>query len=356
MATSIQLTRPNDFHHHLRDGDMLKYTVPHCFNNFKNVVVMPNLVPPITTIQSALKYRERILSNLDSDGLIKDANPLIKDANPLIKDANPLMTLYLSKEIPLEDLRNFKNVKEMIGIKFYPKNATTNSQYGIEDVNDFFSIFKVMEEEDIPLMIHGETIKPNVDIFKKEKVFIKEELTKILENFPKLRIILEHITTKEAVDFVEKHNIHATITPHHLLLDRNDIFKNGINPHLYCLPILKKSKDREALVKAATSGKSNFFLGTDSAPHIEKNKLSSCGCAGVFNSLVANEIVIQIFEDNNSLHNLDNFLSLNGSRFYKLCINKEKITYIKESWKVDDKIGDIVPLMCGKELNWKKLK
>ena len=318
---------------------MLKYTGPHCFNNFKNVVIMPNLVPPITTIKSALKYRDRIKSHIPES---------------LNNKANPLMTLYLSKEIPIEDLKGFKNFKEMIGIKFYPKNATTNSQYGIENINEFFYIFKIMEEEDIPLMIHGETIKPNVDIFKKEKIFIKEELTTILQNFPKLRIILEHITTKEAVDFVEKHNIHATITPHHLLLDRNDIFKNGINPHLYCLPILKKSKDRDALVKAAISGKSNFFLGTDSAPHIEKHKLSSCGCAGIFNSLVANEIIIQIFEENNSLHNLDNFLSINGSKFYKLELNKEKITYVKEKWTVDEKIGDIVPLMSTKELNWKK--
>ena len=302
----MKIRKPNDFHHHLRDDELLHLTVPHCFSNFKNVIVMPNLVPPVTTIKQAMEYRERIL-NLDQNS------------------GNPMMTLYFSKKLLQEDLRNFKSNPFMHGIKYYPKNATTNSNFGIQDIKEVFNILKIMEEEEIPLLIHGESIKFNVDIFDKEKVFIKEELNLIISEFPKLRVVLEHITTKEAVEFVRKHNLHATITPHHLLLDRNDIFRNGINPHLYCLPILKRSEDKCALIEAATSGESNFFLGTDNAPHLEVSKLTCCGCAGIFNSPVAVELVTQIFEDNNSLENLEKFISTNGADFYNLPYYEECI-------------------------------
>tara|TARA_A100001388_G_C28708239_1_gene469830 strand:+ start:138 stop:1145 length:1008 start_codon:yes stop_codon:yes gene_type:complete len=332
---SIEIRQPNDFHHHLRDGDMLNITAKECFDRFNNVIVMPNLIPPITTIQQAINYRSRI-KNINIKG-------------------NPMMTLYLNKNIKEKDLRDFKNYDFMTAIKYYPKSATTNSEFGISNISEIYDILKIMEEEDIPLLIHGESIKEGVDIFHREKVFLKEELTGITENFPKLRIVLEHITTKEAVDFVLKYNIHATITPHHLLLDRNDIFKNGINPHLYCLPILKKKVDREALVNAATSGKSNFFLGTDSAPHLKHNKLSCCGCAGIFNTTVAIEVITEIFEKSNMLDKLEQFVSLNGSDFYKLKYNDKIIKIVEEEWEVPEQYGEIVPLYCGKKLKWKYL-
>lgn len=332
----MKIRKPNDFHHHLRDNDFLSLTVPHCFSNFKNVIVMPNLVPPVTTIKQAMEYRERIL-NLDKNY------------------GNPMMTLYFSKNLKPEDLRNFKSNQFMHGIKYYPKNATTNSNFGIQDIKDVFHILKIMEEEEIPLLIHGESIKFNIDIFDKEKVFIQEELNLIISEFPKLRVVLEHITTKEAVEFVTKHNLHSTITPHHLLLDRSDIFRNGINPHLYCLPILKRSKDRQALVEAATSGEKNFFLGTDNAPHLEENKLTCCGCAGIFNSPVAVELVTQIFEENNSLYNLEKFISTNGADFYNLPYNEEYIEIKKEEWKVPEKYGNVVPLYAGKTIKWKQI-
>ena len=238
MSVSIiKIRKPNDFHHHLRDREMLKITVPNCFKKFKNVVVMPNLIPPIISIDQALKYRKLILKYDNYDG-------------------NPLMTLYLHKNIKIDDLINFKKHKEMIGIKFYPKNATTNSTHGTDKIENMSKILQIMEKYNIPLLIHGESTKYNdtlkrVDVFKREKVFIEIELKNIIKKYPKLRIVLEHISTKHAVDFVLKHNIYATITPQHLILDRNDIFEGGIRPHHYCLPILKKSKDKEALVLAS---------------------------------------------------------------------------------------------------------
>ena len=332
----IKIRKPNDFHHHLRDGDILSFTTEHCFKNFKHVIVMPNLLPPVTTIKQARDYKERITQNN-------------------IYNGNPMMTLYFNKDLQESELRAIKDNPFIYGIKYYPKNATTNSKFGIETIESVFHILKIMEEEDIPLLIHGESIQINVDIFDKEKVFIENELTKIISNFPRLRIVLEHISTKESVDFVLKHDIHATITPHHLLLDRNDIFRNGINPHLYCLPILKRNNDKLALVEAAISGKKNFFLGTDNAPHTESSKLTSCGCAGIFNSPVSVELVTQIFSECNALHNLEQFMSTNGCDFYKLQYNDEYITLKKEEWTVPLKYKNIVPLYSGKTIKWKQV-
>ena len=211
-----------------------------------------------------------------------------------------------------------------------------------------------MEDEDIPLLIHGETNNPKIDIFKKEEYFIKNELQIIIKKFPKLRIVLEHISTKIAVNFVLKYNnIYATITPHHLVLDRNDIFYRGIHPHLYCLPILKKREDKMCLIKAAISGNSKFFLGTDNAPHLEKDKISSCGCAGIFNSPVAIEIITELFDKNNSLYNLEKFMSTNGCDFYKIPYNKEYICLKKEDWIVPNRYGNLIPLYNGKKIKWK---
>tara|TARA_B100000035_G_scaffold313678_1_gene327950 strand:- start:5746 stop:6744 length:999 start_codon:yes stop_codon:yes gene_type:complete len=329
----ITIRKPNDFHHHLREKELLQLTVKSCFDKFHYVVVMPNLKKPITTLKEALEYRKTIL-NIDNRG-------------------DPLMTLYLSKNIPIQDLLEFKQYPEMIGIKYYPKSATTNSQQGVSEIEDVFNILKIMEDQGIPLLVHGEKIGCHIDIFHREKIFLKNELTLIITKFPNLKVILEHISTKEAVDFVINHDLYATITPHHMLLDRNDIFQHGINPHLYCLPILKKREDREALLNAATSGKKNFFLGTDSAPHIEENKLSSCGCAGIFNSPVAIEIITELFEENDSLNVLENFISINGCECYNLPYNTETVDIIKESWKVPDKYDNVVPLYTGKIIKWK---
>lgn len=331
--TEIKIRKPNDFHHHLRDGNLLELTSTECFNRFNYVIVMPNLVPPIETIDQAIKYRIRI-TNINSKG-------------------NPLMTLYLSKNLKEVDLRAFKYYDYIIGIKYYPKSATTNSEFGVVNLKEIFPILKIMEEENIPLLIHGESIKKGIDIFEKEHVFLEEELTIIVNEFPRLRIVLEHISTKKAVDFVLKHNIHATITPHHLLLDRNDIFCNGINPHLYCLPILKRSTDREALLNAALSGKPNFFMGTDSAPHTEDKKLTCCGCAGIFNCTVAVEVVTQLFDSYNRLENLEKFISTNGCDFYQLKYSNKYIALNKEEWTVPEKYDNIVPLCAGKKLKWK---
>ena len=235
----IKIRKPNDFHHHLREKELLKLTTKICFDKFHNVVVMPNLKNPIITIKQAMEYRENILK--------------------LDKRGNPLMTLYLNKDIPLDDLYNFKKYPEMIGIKYYPKSATTNSQDGVKNLESVTNILKIMEVQKIPLLVHGENVARNIDIFHREKVFLKNELTTIINTFPNLKVILEHISTKESVDFVLEHNLYATITPHHIVFDRNDIFRNGINPHLYCLPILKKMDDKKALLSAAISGKKNFF-------------------------------------------------------------------------------------------------
>ena len=329
----IKIHKPNDFHHHLREDTLLKLTTKNCFDKFNHVIVMPNLKTPITTIKQALEYREKILE--------------------LDKRGNPLMTLYLNTNIPISDLYKFKNHPEMIGIKYYPKSATTNSHEGVSNIENVFNILEIMEIEQIPLLIHGENISCNVDIFHREKVFLKNELLVIINKFPKLKVILEHISTKESVEFVLKYDLYATITPHHIVLDRNDIFKGGINPHLYCLPILKKMEDKDALLKAALSGKKNFFLGTDSAPHIEENKLSSCGCAGIFNSPVAVEIITEIFEENDCLNKLEGFISTNGCDCYNLPYSEEKIEIIKQTWEVPEKYDNIVPLYTGKILKWK---
>ena len=328
----IKIRKPNDFHHHLRDYKTLEVSVKHCFRHFKNAIVMPNLIPPVTTIAQALEYRNRIKLYDDSDG-------------------NPMMTLYLHEDIQMQDLLNFKNHKEMFGIKLYPQNVTTNSNEGVANIDGFYHIFKVMEQEDIPLLIHGEA--RNVDIFKKEAAFIESTLPKIIESFPKLRIVLEHISTKEAVDFVLNNDIHATITPQHLIMDRNDIFKGGINPHHYCLPILKKHEDKKALQEVALSGNPKFFLGTDNAPHSESRKLSCCGCAGIFNSPVAVQIVAELFHNNDKLDNLEKFISTNGCDFYGLPYNEEYITLREEPWVVPEKYGDFVPLMAGETLVFK---
>ena len=246
----------------------------------------------------------------------------------------------------------FSKTSFLAGVKYYPKAATTNSHEGVSKLSEVEHILKIMEDKGVPLLIHGESIDKGVDIFHKEREFLMNELKYIVNDYPRLQIVLEHITTKDAVDFVLKHNIHATITPHHMLLDRNDIFNNGINPHHYCLPILKKSLDKDALIKAATSGASNFFLGTDSAPHAKHSKLSSCGCAGIFNSPVAVEVTTQIFDTVGKLEMLERFMTTNGCDFYGLEYPKEYVKIEERTWTVPNEMNNVVPLCAGQNLNW----
>lgn len=335
----FRIRKPNDFHHHLRENELLPLTTKHCFDKFHHVIVMPNLEKPIISIKQALEYRKKI-RELDRRG-------------------NPLMTLYLHQDITNDDLLDFKNHPELIGIKYYPFGITTNSQHGGCGnglIERMYPIIKVMEKEGIPLLIHGENISPKVDIFDREKVFLTDELTNLIEKFPNLKIILEHITTIEAVKFVLDNDIYATITPHHLTIDRNAMFKNGINPHLFCKPILQRMQDRQALITAAFSGKRNFFLGTDSAPHIESKKLTSCGCAGIFNSPVAVEQLIQLSEDfmeKPNLNNLEKFMSTNGCDCYNLPYNEDFIEISQTNWKVPEKYGEVVPFLAGSNMKYK---
>ncbi len=345
----ITIIQPDDYHHHFRDGEMLSLTVKKAAEKFGKVIVMPNLVPPITTIEMVFEYKQRI-----QDEMNKNSNENI---------FMPLMTLYLTNNTSVELIEQASLIDWIIGFKYYPKNATTNSEEGITNIYEIHKQLGALEKYNVPLLIHGETTIGGIDIFDRESVFINIIMHKLIKEYPRLKIVLEHITTETAVDFVlnSPRNIGATITPHHLLLNRNDIFRNGINPHHYCLPILKRLKDQKILIEAATSGNPKFFLGTDSAPHLEHKKLSSCGCAGIFNTPVAIEICASIFEKNNALNKLEAFTSINGANFYRLPINNKKITLIKNKWQVPSKYyfnclydnnNAIVPLMSDKILEW----
>ena len=313
MAKKLILRKPNDMHVHFRDNDFLDLIVPETDKIYENCIVMPNLIPPITSGQMANDYLIRIKKHIK-------------------KNLNPLMTLYLTENINVDDMISaFKN-KVIFALKLYPKGATTNSEHGIKNFKKISSILSKMEENNIPLLIHGEDTDKDVDIFDREKSFIDKYLTKLIASFPKLRIVLEHITTCDAVQFVkENNNIGATITPHHLASNRNDMLVGGIKPHLYCLPILKRRNHQEALIKIATSGNKKFFLGTDSAPHDIKLKENECGCAGVFNTINSIEIIAQIFDQNNCLKNLESFVSTNSSNFYKIPKNHRKISLEKKN-------------------------
>ena len=312
----IKITKPDDWHVHFREGDMLKLAVPQTFKKFGRAVVMPNLTDPVTSIKDVINYKKII------ENEIPDYNKFI-----------PLMTVYLTENINIDEIiEGYKN-KLVFGAKLYPVGVTTNSNSGVNDISKIIPMLEAMSQIGMPLLIHGESNNPSVDIFDREKYFIDNVLDDLIKKIPNLKITLEHITTKDAVDYVRdnKNNLAASITPHHLALNRNSIFKNGVRPHYFCLPILKRERHREALLEAATSGDRCFFLGTDSAPHNIKFKESACGCAGVFNSPNAIEIITQIFENSKSLDQLEDFISLNGSIHYKLDFNKEKIILQKSA-------------------------
>jgi dihydroorotase len=321
----LTIRRPDDWHVHFRDQAMMRLVMPYTAAVFARAIVMPNLKPPITTKAEAAAYRQRIL-----------------DAVPEGLKFTPLMTLYLTDEVDVEDLRQGFEEKIYTAAKLYPAHATTNSAHGVRDIAKLAPAFKVMEKIGMPLLLHGEVTAPETDIFDREKIFIDTALTQLLKNFPGLKIVLEHITTRDAVDFIKEqaaqHKLGATITPHHLHINRNAMFDGGIRPHFYCLPVAKREEHRKALIKAATSGAACFFLGTDTAPHTAKAKESACGCAGIFCAPHALEDYVQIFDMEDALDRFEAFASLNGPRFYGLAPNEEKIYLVREEPKVRESI------------------
>lgn len=326
-STEIIITKPDDWHVHLRQGDLLKQTVADYTFAFGRIVVMPNLQPPITNVASALAYLEDIQRHIAKNSALQ-----------------PCMTLYLTDTTTVADIQQAANHADIIGCKLYPANATTNSASGVSNIFALYHIFAEMEKQQLPLLIHGEVTNSDVDIFEREKIFIDTILDDIVQNFPHLPIVLEHITSKHAVDYVRSAsaNIGATITAHHLLGNRNHMLVGGIKPHWYCLPILKKSSDQQALIQAATSGESKFFIGSDSAPHSRQNKESDCGCAGCYTAPHAIELYTMVFDAADKLENLEKFLSINGAKFYKLPVNTQKICIKKIPWQVPDYIECMV--------------
>jgi dihydroorotase len=340
--STLTLIRPDDWHVHLRDGVVLADVVPHTAAQFARAIVMPNLKPPVVTTAMAAAYRERILA-----------------AVPQGMKFEPLMTLYLTDNTPPDEIRRATESGFVKGVKLYPAGATTNSDAGVTDIQRCMRTLEVMQETCLPLLIHGEVTDHEVDVFDREAAFIDRILQPLRKSLPELRVVFEHITTKDAVDYVRDADgeIAATITAHHLMYNRNAIFQGGIRPHYYCLPILKREVHRQALVDAATSGSPRFFLGTDSAPHPKGLKEHACGCAGCYTALHAMELYAEVFEAVNALDKLEGFASLFGPDFYRLPRNTEQVTLQKREWVIPNELtlGDtvLVPLDAGRSLAWK---
>jgi dihydroorotase len=340
---TLSITRPDDWHLHLRDDGQMRAVLVHSARRFARAIVMPNLKPPVATTRMALDYRDRILASL-----------------PPGMRFEPLMTLYLTDATSPAEIRKARK-GGVHGVKYYPAGATTHSAAGVTDIARCYGAIEMMEEVDLPLLVHGEVTDPEVDVFDKERVFIDRVLNPISHRFPRLRIVLEHITTREAVDFVKDApgNIAATITVHHMLLNRNALFRGGIRPHHYCLPILKREIHRSAVVEAATSGNPRFFLGTDSAPHSRPDKETACGCAGIFTAHAAIELYAEAFERAGALDKLEAFASFNGPDFYRLPRNKDRITLKKESWTAPATLpfadDVLVPLRAGENISWRMM-
>jgi dihydroorotase len=338
----LTLTRPDDWHLHVRDGDALGAVVPHTAQQFGRAIIMPNLQPPVTTTGQAIAYRERILAAVPGDNRF-----------------TPLMTLYLTNKTTADDIIEARASKLVQAVKLYPAGATTHSAAGVTDISKTYAVLETMEEQDLPLLVHAEVTDPHVDVFDREPVFISRHLAPLIEQFPKLRVVLEHVTTREGIQFVTgaPATVAATITAHHLLLNRNAMFRGGLQPHAYCLPVLKRESHREALLAAATSGNSKFFLGSDSAPHTRERKESACGCAGIYTAHAALELYAQAFEDAGALDRLENFASHFGPDFYDLPRNTDRITLEKQDWQVPDSYpmsgSSLVPLFAGETLHWR---
>ncbi len=337
----LTITRPDDWHVHLRDGAELNNTVAHTARYFGRAIVMPNLSPAVTTTEAALAYRQRILDQLTADSTFK-----------------PLMTLYLTDNTAPEEITRAKASGQIFGVKLYPAGATTNSESGVTAVENIYPCLEVMSELGLPLLIHGEVTQDSIDIFDREKIFIDTILSTICSHFPALKVVLEHITTKQAVEFVStaSDNIGATITPQHLLYNRNHMLVGGIRPHYYCLPILKRNEHQQALLDIVASGNNKFFLGTDSAPHATNAKENACGCAGCFSAHAALELYAEVFDDLNALDKLEAFSSFNGPDFYELPRNTDMVTLSKTSWQAPEfyQFADqqITPLRANEQLLW----
>ncbi|PIQ37344.1 MAG: dihydroorotase [Lysobacterales bacterium CG17_big_fil_post_rev_8_21_14_2_50_64_11] len=341
QAQSLILRQPDDWHTHLRDGEMLRAVVGHSARQFARAIVMPNLRPPITTIAAARSYRDRIQAAAGDHGF------------------TPLMTAYLSDDIDADEIARGFAQGVFTACKLYPANATTNAEHGVTAIASIHRVLERMQTIGMPLLIHGEVTEPDVDIFDREAVFIERVLTPLLRDFPALKVVLEHITSDDAVQFVSAAtaNVAATITPHHLALSRNALFAGGLRPHLYCLPVLKRERHRLSLRRAATSGNPKFFLGTDSAPHARGDKESACGCAGIFNAPMALESYASVFEQESALAKLEGFASEFGPRFYGLPLNTRQVRLRRAAQTVPDQIIDgtieLVPFHAGETLGWR---
>jgi len=338
--TTLTITRPDDWHVHLRDGEALNNTVADISRYFGRAIIMPNLVPPVTNAELATQYHQRIMAAKPS------------------KQFQPLMVLYLTDQTTAEDIKAAKASGIVYAAKLYPAGATTNSSSGVTNVDNIASVLAAMEAVNMPLLVHGEVTDHDIDIFDREAVFIDTILRPLVAKYPTLKIVLEHITTKNAVDFVKEasENVAATITVHHLLFNRNHMLVGGIRPHFYCLPILKRNIHQHALIEAATSGSDKFFLGTDSAPHPQHAKEAACGCAGAYTAHAAIELYAEAFEQAGALDKLEGFASLNGPKFYNLPVNSDKITLVKQAWNVPATMAfgleKVVPIRADETIAW----
>lgn len=339
---TLTLTHPDDWHLHLRDGDAMRAVLPHSARQFVRAIIMPNLRPPVTTTEQALAYRARIL-----------------DAIPAGSTFQPLMTLYLTDNTSPTEIVRAKDSNQVVACKLYPAGATTNSDSGVTDIRNIYSVLEMMQAHGLPLLVHGEVTDPEVDVFDREAVFIERVLMPTIRDFPALKVVLEHITTQDAVEYVRAApaTIAATITAHHLLYNRNAIFQGGIQPHYYCLPILKREHHRQALIRAATSGDPKYFLGTDSAPHPRQGKETACGCAGCYTAHAALELYTEAFESAGALDKLEAFASFHGPDFYGLPRNTKILTLLRQPTSVPDRFpfgtDTLIPLRAGETVRWR---
>lgn len=362
--TELVISRPDDWHLHLRDEDVLNFVVPATALQFKRAIVMPNLKPPITSVEMALAYRERILAALGSS---IDSGNWTDEQKQTMSGFDPLMVLYLTGSTSAAEIEKAAASQHVHAVKLYPAGATTNSDAGVSDLlAQCGAVLKAMEETRLPLLVHGEVTDADIDVFDREAEFIERVMKPLRAAYPNLRVVFEHITTRQAAEYVVANRAHdsdgllllgATITPQHLLYNRNALFKGGLQPHWYCLPVLKREEHRRALVKAATSGSDQFFLGTDSAPHAKHLKEMACGCAGCYSAPFALEMYAQAFEQEDALDRLEAFASLNGPRFYGLPVNDGKLTLVRQAQTIPQVLpyaaeSGIVPFRAGEELAW----
>ncbi|MCY4330422.1 MAG: dihydroorotase [Endozoicomonadaceae bacterium] len=341
MTTEFYVTQPDDFHLHLRDGSILEGTVKASARYFSRAIIMPNLIPPVTTAEKAAAYKKRIKQHI-----------------PDASNFTPLMTLYLTDNTTPEQIKLARQTGDIYAMKLYPAGATTNSNAGVTEIKHLYPVFEAMAETGLPLLVHGEVTSPEIDIFEREKVFLDTILIPLSLRYPQLKIVMEHITTSDAVDFVTtaSDNIAATITPQHLMFNRNHMLVGGIKPHLYCLPILKRERHQQTLLQAAVSGNPKFFAGTDSAPHPQHAKESACGCAGCFSACCALELYADVFEAADKLEMLEGFVSFYGADFYNLPRNNKKVLLQKKSANIPERImmghDTIIPLNAGQTTSW----